>query len=490
MRPRVLETWLFLAVMVLYLPSAGFGWVYDDTEVVRMQEPADSLSDVVQIFSEPHGLPLSQLPYYRATTRASLLVQKAVHGDRPGPFHVANAVLAGLAALGVFWLLRAPRVGLAPGYAALGAAAFAVHPVVSSCVYPIASGRETLLPMTCALFAIAAWLRGGVRGRALGTALVGLALLGKEQALVLPLVLLSAEAFAMTPDPPGRSPRAWLLRALPLAGVTVAYLVLRGQVLPPSDVDANPLVFIAQHLLANPLGPLQSLLFAAQSWFLPAGQLAYEPEFAIWFSPLRSLAALALLAVVFVGARRGAGLRQALHWLAFVPLALALTLNLFPQEARFAERFLMLSSLGFAALFAHAVQAAPAGRPAWAARGAAAAFVLLLAGTSMVRGQAFLDELAFAERWVESDPERATARFILGTALARRGETPDALEQLRTAVRLAPELTEAQYNLGVLLANQGRDREAEAAFRQVLRLNPADAEARAALDALTGARTR
>ncbi|HKJ25808.1 MAG TPA: tetratricopeptide repeat protein [Myxococcota bacterium] len=477
---------LFAAVSAVYLPSIGFGWIYDDVEVVRMQEPARSLADVARIFSEPHGLPLSKLPYYRATTRASLLVQKGWHGDRPGPFHAANALLAGLAALGAFAALRSPRLGLGRAAAAFGAAAFALHPVVSSCVYPVASGRETLLPVTCALFALAAWLRGGVGGRAGGTALLALALLGKEQALVVPALFLAAELFAVTPDPPGRSARAWLARAAPLALVVAGYLALRGRVLPPSDVDVNPLVFIARHLGAAPFGPLQSLGFAVQAWFAPFGRVHYEPSFAAWFDPLRLLLALGLLGAVVALARRAAPPGAVVWWLAFVPIGMGLTLNLFPQEARFAERFVALSSLGFAALLAHALAALEV-RHARAAAAAAAIVLLGLAAVSVRRGGDFRDELSFASRWVASDPAQPNARYVLGTVLARQGRMPEALEQLRAAVELAPELAAAHYNLGVLLAEQGRHHEAAEAFREALRHDPDDPAARAALAAVEAA---
>jgi hypothetical protein len=341
--------------------------------------------------------------------------------------------------------------------------------------------------MTCALLGLAAWLRGGVAGRAGGTALLALALLGKEQALVVPALFLAAELLGVTPDPPGRSARAWLARAAPLAGVVVGYLALRGRVLPPSDVDVSPLVFVAHHLASAPLGPVQTLLYALQSWLAPFARLHYEPAFAVWFDPPRMGLALAALVAIVAGARRAAPGAVVAWWLVFVPLGMALTLNLFPQEARFAERFVMLSSLGFAALLAHAF-AALAERRARVAAVAAGVVLLGLAATTLRRGADFRDELSFAARWVASDPAQPNARYVLGTVLARRGRVPEALEHLRAAVEIAPELAAAHYNLGVLLAGQGRTHEAADAFREALRHDPGDPAAREALAELEAAR--
>lgn len=87
--------------------------------------------------------------------RASLLAQKALHGDRPAVFHLGNALLAGVAAA-AFVLLRATRLGVGVAPAWWAAAIFAAHPVASSAVYPIASSCETFLPALLILAAVAA----------------------------------------------------------------------------------------------------------------------------------------------------------------------------------------------------------------------------------------------------------------------------------------------------------------------------------------------
>ena len=135
---------------------------------------------------------LSNLPYYRPVTRLTLVAQKWMSGDVPWPFHLGNALLMGAAALLTYAILRLPQMGVAPWLALAAAALFALHPLASSCVYPISSGRETLLPSAWTLAAVYAFLRGGGGWRAAAMVAFAGALFSKEAGLVTPLLFVLA----------------------------------------------------------------------------------------------------------------------------------------------------------------------------------------------------------------------------------------------------------------------------------------------------------
>lgn len=487
--PRWLPVLLFAAVAGVYLPSARYGFLYDDFEIILMQEPARSVGDVARIFAEPHGLPLSQMPHYRAPTRATLLVQKALHGDRAGPFHVFNALLMGCVALAAFAVLRHARFGIPAVAAALGAAAFALHPVASSTVYPISSGRETLLPGLFALLAVAAWLRGGISGRVAGGACFALALLGKESGLVVPALFAAADALHLTPDPPERSASRWAARYVPLLALIAAYLVLRSVVFAgtPAEEDIDPLPFVLGHLAAHPLGPVHSLLYFVQTFFAPYLHTRYEPPLAVWLSLPRLALGLAALALLVLAALRLPRSDRAplVFWLLWVPLAMGMTLNLLPQEASFAERFVLLSLLGPIALIATVAARAAAGGRQRTAIALGLAMVAVLSAATLQRGRDYRDDLAFTRQWVRSNPASGNAHHSLGSALARHGHSAEAMAELRAAVQLEPALAAAHYNLAVLLTDQGRVDEAIAELREVLRWDPSDDAARSALAQLS-----
>ena len=148
---------LFLVIVSVYVPSLQNDFIYDDVEIILAHRAPRSFADWAQIFKERH---FPNLPYYRPVTRLTLLGQKRLHGDVPWPFHLANALLLGAAALLAFGILRLPAFGVQRGPALIAAAMFALHPAASSCVYPICSGRETLLPSVWMLGAMYAFLRG------------------------------------------------------------------------------------------------------------------------------------------------------------------------------------------------------------------------------------------------------------------------------------------------------------------------------------------
>lgn len=498
-RPGKARAWalpgvLFCAVVAVHLvASVRNGFVYDDFEVLLAQASVRSAGDAARLFAEPHGLPLSGLPYYRPIPRLTLLAQKGLHGERPAAFHAGNALLMGGLALAGFAVLRRRRFALPPGAAALGAAAFALHPLASSVAHPISSGRETAIPALFVLCAVAAWLGGGGRRRGAALVAFALALLSKEQALVTPALLLAADALRLPPDAPGRDPRAWLVRHAPVAGVGLLYLLLRARVFAAPSGEEDPglagvVGLVATTWAADPLGPLRVLAFAVQSFFAPSASLAYEPPFAVWFSPVRLVAATVLLGLCLAGTLglgRRADRAPTLYWLLWVPIGAALTLRLLPQEAPFAERFVFLSSLGFVALATTAAARFAEARGATrAVAGAGLALVAVLSAMTVQRGVPYRDGLAFARQWVASNPVHGNARYAHGTALAAAGRTAEAVAELREATRLEPALASAHYNLGVLLAGQGRTGEAMESFRTALALHPEDASAHFALGTL------
>ena len=153
----------WLLALVVFAGYAVASWpndfIYDDVQVILEQTAPSGIGDVAHYFAEEHFPGLS---YYRPVTRSTLLVQKALHGDAPRPFHLFNAALAGTLFLLTFWLLRRRPFDAAFVPALLGAALFALHPLASSCVYPAASGRETMLPAVLSLAALYTFLQPGV----------------------------------------------------------------------------------------------------------------------------------------------------------------------------------------------------------------------------------------------------------------------------------------------------------------------------------------
>lgn len=463
---RLIPLFLFLAVLGLYAPSAENEFVYDDNEVIVNQKAPASFAEVAGIFGERH---FPNLPYYRPVTRTTLLLQKTFHGDNPAPFHLLNATFMALAALVVYFLLRLPVFGVSRTPALLGAALFALHPIASSCVYPTASGRETLLPSLWTLLSVYAYLRPGRGWRALSLVAFAGALFSKEQAVVIPALFVLADAAGITPHPPGWSPRRWIVRYLPLFPILAGYFWVRHLLFGGTEYAFGDLT-----------GPLLSLGYAFQTIFLPSVELVYEPTLPIWLSwPRLILACLAVAGLVVLALRLGSRHRPVLlFWSGWFLVTLAPTANIIQQEAKYDERYLFLASLALIA-----VAAAVVSQGEWTGRFSRAGTVvgLLLVGVagliSFHRSAYFHDNLAFSRQWLRTDPDSVNAHYNLGFGMAQLGRHQEAVEAYERALEIEPDYGYAHNNLGNALGKVGKHEEAIRHFQQALKLDPGYAEA-------------
>jgi hypothetical protein len=202
---------------LLYLPFIGGGFLTDDFAHI---DHLTRLERATHIIKAPDAF-----GFYRPVTQASIALDMAVHGNAPPRLRALNvAIHAGVIAMAFL----VSRLILQSAFAALlTTLAFALTPKAHPIAVLWISARADLL---MALFSFAAvgawivWMRGGRVVWAIGAAFCyGLALLSKETATLLPLLLL------LTP----RSERPLAHRAAAVAGmVALAVLILawRSQV--------------------------------------------------------------------------------------------------------------------------------------------------------------------------------------------------------------------------------------------------------------------
>lgn len=465
---------LFLGAFGLYaLPSLGNAFLYDDHEVIFGAPAPRSVGELLAVFGEPH---FRGLPYYRPVVRATLLGQRMLHGEAPEPFHAANAALAGTAAALAFGLLRLPAFGVGRVPAALAAALFVAHPLASSAVLPIASGRETLLPAVLALLSTLGFLHGGRAARALAVVSFTGALFGKEASVVLPALFAAADALGLTPDPPGRSPARLAARYAPYAVVLLVYAAIRATLFAGGE--------LALALLEEPAGPAASAAYALQTAWAPETALAYEPELAVWWSfPRLAWGLAATLGLVLVATRSGpSARRRALWWGTWLALSLLPTANVLRQEAPFDERYVFVGWLAFPAVAAIVLESgAVTTRMRRAALLAGAVALALACVTSAGRAATFRDDATFAAQWLRTNPSSPEAHHVLGLLALRDGRYAEAIAPLRAAVRLAPDSAELRHNLGVALLGDGKTAGARLELEAALRLAPDHPEAHNAL---------
>ncbi len=466
---------LAAAVIVVYLPALWCDFIYDDFLVVHARSVPSGFSDVVSVFTTRQA---DNLPYYRPLTWLTIDLQNAAHGQSATAFHAFNVLLASCWALSVFWLLLSPSMRLTWSAALVGALMAAVHPVSACAIYPVSSGRETLLAAVAITAAVAAWLRangpGGRRWAGVAWGLVGMGLLCREQAVVLPVLFVWADLLGMSGARPS-SLIAWLRRHA--AGVVLlgVYLAIRWSLFAGSG----------EHHLAvldNPLGPLQSIGYTLQSLVAPGWSLVYEPGVADWWSPARGLLSMAILGGIGLGVWRGhSGSdgqrgRVVLFWIGWFLLVIAPTASLVQQQTPFAERYGFLATVPLVALVLMALEKLPVGR---GRRGLGAALVIVigLAVVGWARGTAYRSHRGFLEQWVRAVPTSAQAHLSLAGVLLEDGNDPVAERHLDRALQLQPGYSEAHDGKGRVLFHRGELAAAEKSFRRAIDAKPSYAVA-------------
>ena len=213
-----------LLYVLVPLVALGSNWGlvnYDDPYLIAPENPAigQGLLGGLGELLVPSGRPFMDawLPLYYW----SLGLDHALFGDWWFGWHLHSGLLHGLGAALVVLIAR--ELGLRNTAAAVAGLAFALHPAATESVAWVAS-RKDQLSFVWAAAAALCYLRGVGTGRAglhlVGAALLGLALLAKGTALVLPLLLVVHAVFLRAQDERTRS------RLLPIIPYAIVALVL------------------------------------------------------------------------------------------------------------------------------------------------------------------------------------------------------------------------------------------------------------------------
>ena len=216
-----------LAVM-LYASSLDNPFVYDDFRLIVENPAIQNLSSVLALLARDVTRPLVTLSYAADTV---------IWGTSPFGYHLTNVLLHTLNVLLMYWVAffasddwargGGGRFSFTPSptiVATVTSFLTAAHPVMTQAVGYIAA-RSELLYGACFLLSMLAarrWMHDKGPWRSIAVALWGCALLAKESAAMLPIVLWSYDAWVIAGDGHARWQRVKRLYAPMLALVIVA----------------------------------------------------------------------------------------------------------------------------------------------------------------------------------------------------------------------------------------------------------------------------
>jgi hypothetical protein len=389
---------------------------------------------------------------------ASFALDRACWGGAAWGFHLTNLV----AHAAVAWSVGELAVVLGAGAPAALASAllFAAHPVQTEAVTYV-SGRTDVL---CALFALAgllAWrhARRPIDGWAIATAgAFAAALLSKEVAVLIPLVLLLPGSHPARPAPAPVLPLA-------VAGGWLAWFVATG----PATVSASRLAGRLPAIAGVGLEYVRLLLWPNDlhlERFVAVTGWSAAAALAAW------LGVAVVAAMLLWAARRapGGAVLLAIAAAAYAPVSGVVPV--YPAVADrvlfAAEHFLYLPLAGLV----------PLSVGAWPAAGRRAAPVvvgLLLITWGLVtidRNRDWRDEETLFRQTLAFNPPTARVWYNLGNLRLAAGDLDEAEGLYRAALARAPGDAAAHWNLAIVLQRRGRVAGALRHYQEAARLDP------------------
>ena len=451
--------------LVAYANSFPGAFILDDHSIAEIN-PLVANFDLIAIFRTEYWGRNLATGLYRPLTILSLAVNQLVLGSAAWTFHLVNLLLHALVALLVYVALR--RWTIPETVAFLTAAIFAVHPIHTEVVNEVV-GRSELLAALFMLLAISCAANKGSRKSLILTAgCFTLALLAKEHAITLLVIIPLLDAFF------ARSWRAWQERWKLYATLGVVVIVWwfwkefgvlhtgRPEVVHPIYAPLRHVDWIQRLLAAIALQwlylgklllPLRLQAVYSGAHFFSANLLALS-----WATLLSGAGLLCAAVLCVVGVRRWQLL--AFSFLLYV-VALVPTSNiLLPISVNFAERLLYFPSIWFSLL----ISAALVGglrliREERLFAAALTLYPLFLFVLCLLRNPAYGDENRLWRTDVQTDPQNVVAWLYLGESLRSSGDLQESDRAFRQMLTIAPDFSVGQRNYAALLIETGRAKE-------------------------------
>jgi protein O-mannosyl-transferase len=421
----------FLVVGLCYANSLPNDFVGDDFPIVAANPAIRSIAPI-HFLKSPYWTESQSAGIYRPLTVLSLSIDYAIWHRWPAGFRLMNLLIH---ALNGWLLFLIARSIVGPGTVAIAAALiYVMHPVHTEAVTTIV-GRGELLGVC---FFLAAWLlfRRGRTGWAV--ALFVLSVLSKENAIVLPAVLVLDIFFSNGCDL-NKVTAAWK-KLVAIGFAALAYLGLRFWVLGGLGVPAvmqyrgGTLSYLERWMTSGRvfLRYLQLVLAPIDlvgDYDVNTIPIAHPGDWDAWIGIL--LVVLTISVAVWFRRR---------DWAISLGLFFAITALIpasnwiMPISVLMAERFLYLPMIGLALAAAVMFARLPSRfRTVTGAGWLTMALVLCIAHNYIWR-----NEFTYYRNMVRVEPENVKARIGYGFALIQAGYKEEAADQLQAGLRILP----------------------------------------------------
>lgn len=479
---------IILLTLLAYSNSFETSFHHDDLHVIVRNPFVKDFNKIPQFFFQPQmgsGI-YSETSSYRPLLMASFALNYYLGGLNVFGYHLFNfglhvacGLLVYFIALYIFRFTGTPSEVQPLRYqltALFSALVFTLHPVQTESVTYV-TGRSSLLTAVFFLASFFTYLQFGLtrRARYLVISLLSYAgaLLAKETAVTIVALLILFDFLF----PHGRSWKSRVLSLLPYFLVSCMYMGIRIYFFGFFQYAVDPVRPFPSHIFSQSrawvhyLGTLLLPLNLNIDYDFPLSHSILEGEVIL------SLFLLAGLALAI--AWRSPSNRLIGFWAGWFAINLLPTNSVIILEDLVSDRWLYLSSVGYAVLLAYAISWIYQTLVARRARAARILFFFLCAlgielygFSTLLRNFTWNNDRSLWEDAVAKSPHKARPHDALGVALASEGRLQEAEQSLKRAIHLAPRGGQAYINLGYVYSLQGKSEEALAAYEMAIPLCP------------------
>ena len=459
--PKLAILSLALLGLLIYANSVVNPFIWDDFELVTRNASVQSWSGFPQLFT---GNVVTESSFYRPIQMVTYLFDHEIWGLNPKGFHFTSILIHIFVSLALCWvvflLTKSKRVSF------LTAILFLVHPIHNEAVAYI-SGRADPL---CALFILltfAFYLKNqhqkNITNIILTSLCFVLAILSKEYALILPLLILGYH-FSFRKKIDGV---VW--GVLSVLAVGFALLRLQG-IFGTVDMHTRTHTTLLERLPATFEAMIQYIRLLCAPHNLTMG---YGQKVASFASPI-VLAGLALyiglMGTAFRIRKRSALLSFALVWYI---IGLFPVMNLYPVNAYMAEHWLYVPSIGFFLILAVVLEKLYQ-QPSYqkVVMGCCVFIIGAFSFLTIQQNQVWHNPFNFYQRVVEINPKFIKAYNNLGKMNAEAGNCMEAITYFEKALEVEPNFVKAYNNAAVCYADLGQKDKAIDYYQKALNLEP------------------
>ncbi len=475
-----------LLCFIIYMAIYRAPWLSDDVFCVTTNEAIRSLSNTGAFFLDPVKTTAPLIEWrgmYRPIQTLSFALDYRLWGLRPFGFHLSNVVIHAIVSCLVYTLCN--TVGISARFSLLAALIFAAHPANVEPVMWVSS-RNAGLSLTFLLASFLLFFRSrGIRRfpsamLAASLGLFMLAVLSKETAIVLPVMLVARDVLLPRTGKPVF--RRTVIEYCMFAAVIAAYFIWRTALLK----------LVAQQeywgggLLSTMLTMSKCFALYLKIVFFPSIKNCMNYAVPIATSVYDHLVAgsigiLMLFCVLGALAWRFnplAGFGLTWFCLGLLPVS-----NVIPLVELMAERFLYLPLVGIAisaASFMEKIEDVCAARMRKALYLMIAMLLIVYSSITIGKSSAWRDPEILLTQSLEAYPHDFAMRMGLGLMYHERGLYLDALNEYAHALRASPK----HWRMAELLSHMGdsyselQDYEAAVGFYNAsLRIDPKFAHA-------------